>query len=98
MSEHSRSRKLTVTLTAVTNEGRIVFHSTMSIGEWYDGNIPIIDSAKVRAEANIVAVAGERYDEFGELYERWRNEYAPDGRLVAETIWDRAGVEKHTTF
>jgi hypothetical protein len=66
---------------AFVEDGAVVGEFELSAHEWYEGSVPIIDSAAERLRQGIRRIEGEQTDESGKVYRTWKNTYDEAGQL-----------------
>ena len=67
-------------LVAWAADGTEVERDEISLEEYYQGLHKLIDDGGYRASRGIVAIEGELFDPSGNLFQKFRNTYAADGR------------------
>ena len=79
MTKRPRS---TVFLIAFDDTAVVVDQLECSYDEFYDGDVPLIDSSEYRAGKHIRRITGEVYNGAGSLQQSFDNAYAADGGSV----------------
>jgi hypothetical protein len=69
-------------ITAFAEDGKLVREIRLSLDEYYEDGIELIDSSVSRQKSGIRSVKGELLDGQGRLTQQFENQYDATGRLV----------------